>query len=164
MLGENIYNATAELGTIRSYITVIVLSVISVFLIIFAIVLFLKDQSDLIDSVAIVEKIINCSQNNNCEIVIKYNVDGTIYKKIIQTNNKIYNVDGNVDITYNKTNPNDVSEKTLRYRTISYILFFFFLIMIALAYGSYYLASKSKIYSAALGAQSVFSIFDQNVI
>lgn len=158
------FNATAELGTVRSYITFIIFSLIGAVLIFVAIVLFFKDQSNLIDSVGTVREVINCikgqKQSYECELSVRYIVNGVPYQNRIQTNGKLYNSGSNVDITYDKTNPNDVKEKTMSYRTLSYILFAFAILMISLAYGSYYLASKSKIYSAALGVDSVLSVFE----
>lgn len=176
-LGEKIYDSTAELGSIRAKIFLGFGIILGIIMIIIAGYLFFKDQSNLIDTKAVVKSVSYCNKNisvdtnksnknnkfeketYNCEITINYSINGSQYEKKLLTNKGIINHGETIEITYDKNNPNDVTEKILRYKTISYILLGISIFIISLSSISYYIASKSKLYSAVLGADTVYSIF-----
>lgn len=165
--GQSVYDTTADLGFIKTKIYLGIAIVIAIVLIIVSIVLFFKDQSNLIDVTGKVHNVVFCNKNKDpkskhtsyeCELTVVYNVNSTGYVKNIQTNDKLYNIDENIELTYNKTNPNEVSLSVVRYRTISYILFGIAVLLVGLSYLSYYLSTRSKLYSAVVGAQTVVSL------
>lgn len=162
--GQSVYNASSELGSITSKIYLGIAIVIAIVLVVIGIVLFSKNQSNLIDDTANITAITYCnknpkSQNYDCEITVNYNVDNKTYTKKIQTTSKLFTIGQNIDITYDSTNPNNATEKITRYKTLSYILFGIAILIVSISSVNYYLTSKSKLYSAALGAESAMSIF-----
>ena len=166
--GSTLYDGSASLGKAESYVGLFVGGIVSIILIIIAIHLLFINQSNLVDSNAIVVDS-HCVSNYdnkegvtyNCNLHIKYAVGGKSYSgQISTTGSTSYTVGDNVDITYNSTNPSEVTARQLRDKTLGYILLGVGILIGAGSYFNYYMTSHYKIYAAAQGASTGLDLMD----
>jgi hypothetical protein len=158
---NDLYNGAASLGQTESYIHLIIGGILSLILIAIAIHLLFINQSDLIDSTAIITDS-HCVPNYenkggvtyNCDLRIKYTVDGKPYSGQISSTSSTssYAAGDSVAITYNSTNPNEVTSYQIRDKTLAYILLVVGILIAGCVYYNYYMTSHSKIYAASEGA------------
>jgi len=160
------YDGSAELGTFTTMINTIIAVVIAIIMIAVGIFLYRLDQSDLVDTTATVTSS-DCVPNRDskgnikysCNLGVKYTVDGKEYTgNIVKNGSMTQNVGTIVNITYNAKNPAEVKDNTIRYKTISYVLFGIAVVIILGSGVNYYMASRFKMYAAAQGASTTLSV------
>ena len=153
-----VYDRSANLGVFEGTLKLICGMLIALICLIIGIVLFTKNQSNLVNSVATVIDA-HCSAQqqgrssiNVCYLKIKYVVDGRNYTGAITTSgSNMYSIGSNVDITYDSKNPLNVQSKIIRDKTIAYILIGIGLCIGVCVYVNYYMTTHYKMYAAAEG-------------
>ncbi len=167
---DNIYNQTIEIGKFQSNMSL--LYSIMVGIVICAVVIFVykyfKSQNDnFIDTAAKILKS-ECKYymtekdggKYSCDLQIEYIIDGKSYINNIISNNTIqYKIGSNIDISYDKNDPNVMKLVTL-FDKIIYLIPFFIIGTVLLscgqAYYKYYMAHNFGVYSSIFGASSAF--------
>ena len=141
------YTPSADYGKFVAIVSV-VSTVVIFFIILFAVNYFLYSKVDPYGDKIIKGKIkdVSCNryttfsgENNNaatkydCSLDISYIIDNIDYNKKnhIINSTTYYNKGSQIDLRYNKDDPNDITENTWTYNTIgNIIVFVFFIIMI----------------------------------
>ena len=162
------YDGSAQLGVFEGTLKLVCGIIICLIFLIIGIVLFTKNQNNLVDSVATITDV-HCVQQttpigtrqqgrptNICNLEINYIVDGKNYSgTIIVSGYKSYNKGSNIDITYDSKNPLNVQTKVLRNRTFAYISIGVGLCIGACVCVNYYMTTHFKMYAAAEGMGAV---------
>ncbi len=163
---NNVYDTTATIGRAKSITNVVIGTIIGIVMIVIGIYLITKTQNNLVDSTAIVSTSTctlvtnNKSTTHNCTLGIKYNVNNQQYSGNISTNDSQPHAENStVDITYDNTNPNLVTARQMRYRTIGFVLCGVSVLIISSAWLNYYLSNTYKGYAAYQGAETVIHGF-----
>ncbi len=166
-IGSSIYEGSATLGKVQSYVGLFIFGSISIILVIVAIYLFSVNESNLIDSrgtilSATCNRVMGSAGRNmsySCDVQVRYNVGGKDYVTNIITNGSTpYYSGSTIDITYDSNNPNQATEKKLRDKTLAFILLGIAILLGGGAYANYYMTSHSKAYAATKGASAVMRI------
>jgi hypothetical protein len=159
------YEGATELGQIQSYVGLIIGGLISIALIGCAIYLLTSNQNNLVDSTAIVQtascvqQMIDKNVTQICNLKIKYTVSGKEYiENIVATGDKIYNVNDQIEITYNSDKPSEVTTKQIRNSTIGIVLSIVGILICGCVLLNYYMTSKSKLYAASQGTATVLGV------
>ncbi len=167
---DNIYNQTIAVGKFQSNISLIysiMVGIVICVIVIFSYKYFKSQNDNFVDTIAKILKS-ECKYymtekdggRYSCALQIEYIINGKSYINNIISNNTIqYKGGSNLDISYDKNDPNIIKLTTL-FDKIIYIVPFF-LISIALlscgqAYYKYYMAHNYNVYSSIFGASSAF--------
>lgn len=86
----------------------------------------------------------------SCRTKVKYTVNGTEYVNTVDTSSK-YNVNSAIEISYNKSNPNNSVEKSNLRKIIGGTLLVVAVVIVIGSYIQYYLATRSKFGASAIG-------------
>lgn len=86
----------------------------------------------------------------SCKTKVKYTVNGTEYVHTVDTSSK-YDVNSAIDISYNKSNPNDSVQKSNWRKIFGSTLLVVAVVLIISSYIQYYLATRSKFGASAIG-------------
>jgi hypothetical protein len=161
---SEIYEDTSKLGRIYSLIGLIVGIIIAIILFICA---FNFQQTP--DNMSTIATILSASCtniiNNNkteysCVLKLKYTVNNKEYTNFITTQSNIYyNQNANIDITYEKDDPNKIYIKSLDNTSMSLISCCIGIVIILGAGVNYYLTNNSKFYAAGTGVASTINLF-----
>ena len=167
-VGDKIYEGTAELGRIRSVIGLVCGIIIGLLLFSGGAYMLSTDQSNLVDTAALIKKA-TCSsyyvpKDNknmyNCNLDIEYTVESKVYNSTISASGSSPYVEGrNIEVTYEKTKPEVVQPAVLRNKWIGIGSLSFGCIIICCAAVTYYVTKKSKIAAAVYGADGVVDMF-----
>lgn len=165
--GTELYDNSASLGVAESYIGLIVAIIVGIVLVIVAIYLFSVNQKNLVNSVAKITsaQCIPSTDNHgnvtySCNMNISYVVNGKEYNGNITTDGSTpYATGENVDITYDSTDPSNVTAKEIRDSTLAWILLAAGVLIVGGAGVKYYLSTRYKMFAAAEGASSVVGMF-----
>jgi hypothetical protein len=162
---ESMYKGTAELGRFQAKLGWYIGLCIGIIMVIVGIYLLTLDQSNLIDSTALVTKS-NCTSyvdnkqtRYNCVTDIKYTVEGKQYEKTLQLSNESMPpvVGQNFGITFDKANPAAATASQIRSSYMGLILIGVAVCIIAVTYYSYYLTSHYEVAAAAQGTGTALS-------
>lgn len=166
-IGSKIYSGTAELGKIQSSIGLYVAIIVSVIMICIAIYLFTKKDDGWQNLKAIVQNS-QCNSHYdkvakrtkyNCDLTVKYVVDGKEYTgKTGFNSDRVYNINDNIDISYDPKNPTQIRVKEMSKKLVAGILLGVALLIGGGAFLNYYLTKKSETYAAAQGAATSMNI------
>lgn len=163
---ETIYKGTASLGRFKGKLTFYIMSIISVVLFMFAIYYFFINDTNFINTTAIIKKV-NCTQfidnqgtHYDCILEVQYKIEDKEYNANIMTYHERvgYFVGQSIEITYDKTNPTNVTLKKLSNKMISIILFGVGLILVGIGYFTKYMTEHFEIYAAAEGVGTTLGI------
>lgn len=175
-LGTQIYEGSAEFGVFKTQIVYYIAIGIAIILLLIGIKLYTSDQSNLIDTSATVLEVLDKQTHTrtdpktkaisntyiyslNIKFIADKSLNNPTVTKIITYTSQIPIVAGqNISVTYNKSNPNEVTEPILRNRKIALILSGISIIVIAVAAFNYWLTRKSKFYAAAQGVGTLANI------
>ena len=132
--GETAYTGVAELGKFQAMLSLVIGIIIAVCLIIVAIFIFRQNQDHLIDvSAKIIDtectpytktikkgKITETNTSYKCVLTVNYIANNKEYNRTLITNSTTEYIKGDtIDITYDKTNPNQIQLKIFRYKYIA---------------------------------------------
>jgi hypothetical protein len=96
----------------------------------------------------------------SCDLQVKYVVNGKEYINNIITNSSTqYFPKTFIDVTYDSNNPNQVTEKKFRYKTIAFILLGVAILFGGIGFANYYMITHSKDYAALTGVSTVIRMF-----
>ena len=166
-IATSIYEGSATLGKVQSYVGLFIFGFISIILVVIAIYLFTINESNLADTQGIIlhsicNKIEGTGGNNmsySCNLQVKYVVNEKEYIGNITINSSAQYYPGTfIDITYDSNNPNHVTEKKLRDKTIAFILLGIAILLGGGAYANYYMTTHSQAYAALEGASTAIRI------
>ncbi len=168
-LATDLYEGAASFGKFKAVLSLIIGIIISVILIGAAIYFYTRDESHLIDTKGTIVTA-NCQEytnekkeiSYNCTLDINYTVDDKMISGKISTISKIkYFPNTTIEITYDKSNPVDVSLKIFRSHHISYILICVAIIILISSGIYYYINSTYKIMAASDAASSILGTIAQ---
>lgn len=95
--------------------------------------------------------------NLSCNTTVTYVVNGvTLTGNVVL--NEVLNQGGMVDIFYDQNNPSNLSSTSKNTFISGLVLTLFSLVLIGASIANYYMTSKSKIYSAVEGAQTIVNL------
>jgi hypothetical protein len=170
-MSSAIYEGAAEVGKVQSYIGLIIACIVTIIMIGVSIYLFTVDQHTLVDDVGTVlsadcSNQVNLSDQKdkqkeiqNCNLLVKYKVNGEEYRgNLLASGNKIYNNGNVIDITYDSTNPTEITTHQIRSKTIAIILLVLGLLIGGGSYMNYYFTSKYKSYAAIQGTAATLDV------
>lgn len=168
-LPESMYEGAAELGKFQASISLILAIIVFVVMIISGIYLYFSDQSNLVDTKAII-KDIKCEERKethgtkqiilyDCNITLEYDLNGKPMIAQLRTldNVKRYNNE-TLDITYDLNNHSNVSLQIMRNSTMAIILSSIALVILGGAYLSFYMTNRFKLFASSQGASTALSI------
>ena len=158
---EEVVNEASIIGRMKSYIGLFVFIPLGVILILGGIYLMFKKNDTFVKINAIVEnQSQNCFQNSNkaCNTNISYVVNGVTIKTNIDLN-QAKNKGDSIEIYYEQNNPTTISLTKPSLFMLGLFLTLFGLIFLGVTITNYYLTSKSKMYAAAEGIQTVEKLF-----
>ena len=158
--GSDLYDGAASLGKMESYVHLVIGGILSIILIIIGIHLLFVNQNNLVNSTAIVgsaQCVPNVGQNGttySCNLQVHYVVNGKPYTNQISSDSATSYVAGDsVAITYNSSNPSNVTTQQIKDSTWGYILLGIGIVIGLCVYYNYYMTTHSKVYAAAEGAE-----------
>jgi hypothetical protein len=165
-LANDLYEGSAKLGTIKSYITLIIVIIIGIILVLCSMSYFFSSEKYLtikgkVESVKCETKTVNNKPETNCVLEVSYNISDKNYKSIITTNTSTYNNNQIIDIEHLESNPNFIRIPSLSNKMVGLISSAVAIIIVAGAYYNYYLTTQSKVYASAQGAQTIFNELKQ---
>ena len=95
--------------------------------------------------------------NPSCNTTVTYVVNGvTLTGSVVL--NEVLSPGGTVGIFYDQNNPSNLSATSKNTFIAGLVLTLFSIVLIGASVLNYYLTSKSKIYSAAEGAQTIVNL------
>jgi hypothetical protein len=159
---SGIYNSVSGLGELRSSLGLYIGGGVAIILGIVAIVFAFKNQSDLIDTTAIVTQV-TCkpkdSKKYDCDLTVSFSINEKQYTgNFSMTSDKLLAQNDTILVSYNKTNPTIVTAKVTRNTSIALILGIVAVVLFAAVYLNYYLTHRYKIYAAAQGTETIFDL------
>lgn len=86
----------------------------------------------------------------SCRTKVKYTINGTDYVNTVDTSSK-YDVNSAIEISYNKSNPNDSVQKSNWRKIVGGTLLIVAVVIFISSYIQYYLATRSKFGASAIG-------------
>lgn len=148
---KDVLETASDAGKIMSYIQFFGGVFIGAALIIAGVYLIFKDTSNYGKTLA---KIVQATcwpananrTSYNCALNLVYNIDGREYNAQLSTNDKLYNRDELIEITYNKTNPVNM-EKYIDYKKIGWILIGIGSFLILMVSVIAYFSSRNKAFA-----------------
>ena len=166
-VGDKIYDGTAELGRIRSVIGLVCGIIIGLLLLSAGAYMLSTDQSNLVDTTALVKKATcvsyydaeNKKNMYNCNIDIEYKIVDKVYNSTISASASTPYAEGRtIDVTYDKNIPENVQSQILRNKWLGLGSLGCASLIICCAAVTYYITSKSKVAAAVYGADGVASM------
>lgn len=164
-LGKNIYQSTASYGRFMGKLTFYVCLIISIILLVVSIRLILKNESNLVDTLANIKQA-ECKDHFdkktvsfNCSLTVTYKVNDTEYEEKILTNSNVnYKPNDAIKVTYDKTDPKKVSVKKMRSYQVGLIVLLIGFIVLAVGYYTKYTTENFAVVAAAQGTGSIVSL------
>jgi len=149
---------------IRSTIGAVIATIISIiFIVLGAIILYQKKNKTHVTRGTITSAVCNpiipgdVSQYN-CELTVRYNVNGVPYRKQISTHNSgTYSIGDIIDLDYDPNNPSDVQIKTMGRRALATFLIILGILLLIFTWGYFYMVRHNKAYGTAMGFRDLLS-------
>lgn len=100
----------------------------------------------------------------NCNLQVKYTVDGHEYNGHLITNDNVpYLTNNSINITYDNTNPTNIAIKQIDSKTGGLILSGIGAVVLIALWVNYYYAQTSTGYAATQGLNSIINMGRQNI-
>lgn len=170
---SNLYGQSASLGLFVVSLQVLSGFFFALLLILCGCYLYWMDDSNEFISITGIITEANCSEsmmmtntNGNqmkyydCNLKIKYNVNNKNYVSTMNIKSmSSFSVNQSINIEVNKTDPTIIKYDTLNESYIGFCLSSLAFVLIGVYLLQYYVGSRFQLYAAAMGAQTVFSLF-----
>ena len=165
---KTVYDDTASVGRIMSWVNLVVGFFIGFILIVIGIVV-LRNKSPTYDG-KVNAKItkVECTgsgNNSSCTLTVTYDVNGKSYT-VNTLKNGVYNVGQTINIKYNSSNPQDITTDAMSNTAIGWILIGVGIIIIISVSVWTYIVQKNKTIAAASGVGNIVGVassgFDGN--
>jgi hypothetical protein len=160
-LGDQIYSGAASFGLIKSLITAIIGTIISVIMIIIGINLMLTK----INTTSVEGTILNVrcipGENNsqNCNINVSYEYNGKQNKNIQYIGNVVYTENQKVTIYINKDNDSEIYLQNPSPKTLGVTLLIIGLLILGGVWLMFWLSKRYKFLAAAEGVSGAYNLF-----
>lgn len=163
-IANDLYEGTAKLGKIQSYVSLIVIIIIGVILILCSFNYFFSNEKynvirGKIESIKCNTTTINNKPQTSCTLELSYTIDGIKYKSTLNTNTSTYSSNQEIDIEYLESNRNNIRIPSLSNQMIGLISSGVALVIIGGAYYNYYLTTESKVYASSQGVSTIYNKF-----
>jgi hypothetical protein len=166
--GDSLYDAAATYGRIKTTITSVIAAILGFVALYFG---YFKMKTPEVHTETVRAVVItpNCVTNTqytskgtrrtiNCSLEVNYTVNDKVYKKMIEKTGHNYIAGESIELRYNPQDPSDVTT-SLTNRTLGLLIMGGGLLMIVVAWASWYITRKSKFGASMVAANDAINIF-----
>ena len=164
-IGTQIMNTTASIGQAQSMINAIIGTIVAIIFLIISYFLFSQNQDNLVDSVGTVtsarcnQRSINNTTTYNCKLGIAHNVNTKPYNANIITNDNVpYYSQSAINITYDKTNPSNVTILQPRSKTMGFVFAGMSILLVIGVWTNFYFSQTSPAFASTQGVNSLLNM------